>query len=311
MTNKKGLIQKKKEKKIFMKRFLFFILLACCALPLFAGAAQEAQGQRPGPAAPAPQESGLYPRFVSDAVGKNAPEDVLVGIGVAKMSTLNLSRTTAQSRARDEITRQLNTISQSMVRDYAAGAESARDAANYQEAFTLQVSRADISGARVVVEDRDADGRLWCVVYLSKNDVFERIKQAAAAAKLKAPQAASIDAEERMNKAFASIAAGEKAVEAPASAASGAVDDARQKAEAERLAAEAEARRKAEAERLAAEAEARRKAEAERQAATVPAGGAASGTVSGNPKAWRVTTFVGTRWSRNPSARRRMHASSA
>jgi hypothetical protein len=135
--------------------------------------------------------------------GRNAPGDVLVGIGNAKMSTLNLSRKMAQDRAREVIQRRINNIGKSMTIDFSAGAESTGDTLTYQQTFNMQLSRADTSGARIVIEDRDADGEVWCVMYLSRSDVEQIVNTAESQARLSAPNAAAINAMELMNKAFA------------------------------------------------------------------------------------------------------------
>jgi hypothetical protein len=106
----------------------------------------------------------------------------------------------------------MDSITKTMVRDYQASSEVDPDAAiAYQENIEILLSKSQLVGSRVVVEDRDADGQIWCVVYLDKTGVAKEISQAAAAAKLAVPKAASIDAEKRMDEAFEQIAAGEAA----------------------------------------------------------------------------------------------------
>jgi hypothetical protein len=106
----------------------------------------------------------------------------------------------------------MDTITKTMIRDYQSSSEVDPDAAlSYQENITVQLSKSQLVGSRVVVEDRDADGQIWCVVYLDKTGVAREISQAAAAARLAVPKAASIDAEKRMDEAFEQIAAEEAA----------------------------------------------------------------------------------------------------
>ena len=134
---------------------------------------------------------------------RRAPEDVLVGIGSANLATTNQSRTTAGSRARAEISRQMSTIVQDMIRDYTASSEVNNAAAlAFQENFTLSLSRSQLSGAAVVAEEQDKDGTWWSVVYLSKANVAREISQAQAAARLTVPAMASFDAQQRMDEAF-------------------------------------------------------------------------------------------------------------
>ena len=143
-----------------------------------------------------------FPDFVKDTVTE-APDDALVGIGTAKLNSLSQSRTVAQTRARAEISRQLDTMIRDMVRDYQASSEIDPSAAlSFQENITVALSQSSLTGAAVVGENSDKDGNVWAVVMLSKADVAREINQAQAAARLRVPAMASFDAETRMNDAF-------------------------------------------------------------------------------------------------------------
>jgi len=142
------------------------------------------------------------PQFVRDAV-RNAPEDALIGIGTAKMASLSQSRTISSTRARAEISRQMDTIIRDMVRDYTAGSEVDHSAViSFQETITVALSQSRLQGASVVDEDQDTAGNYWTIVMLSKGGVVQEINQAVAAAKLSVPAMASFNAEARMNEAF-------------------------------------------------------------------------------------------------------------
>jgi len=52
--------------------------------------------------------SGI-PKSIRDAISK-VPEDALVGVGTAKMASLSQSRTISQTRARAELSRQMDTV---------------------------------------------------------------------------------------------------------------------------------------------------------------------------------------------------------
>jgi hypothetical protein len=150
--------------------------------------------------------SGRVPEFVRNAVN-NTPEDVLVGIGTAKLASLSQSRTIAATRARADISQQLDTVIRNMVRDFQASSEVDPDSAlAFQENITLALSQSRIQGASVVDEDMDDDGNYWCVVMLTKGETVREINQAAAQAKLRVPAAASFDAERRMKEEFDRIA---------------------------------------------------------------------------------------------------------
>jgi len=159
-------------------------------------------------AAPASQERnvpGSFPEFAKKAV-KNAPEDALIGIGTAKLASLSQSRTVAATRARAEISRQLNTMVQDMVRDYQASSEVDPQAAlSFQENMTVALSKSTLTGSRIADEDSDASGNWWVVVILDKTSVVNEINQAQAAARLAIPAMASFNAEARMNEAFGRV----------------------------------------------------------------------------------------------------------
>jgi len=145
---------------------------------------------------------GTVPQFVKDAI-KKAPEDALVGIGTAKAASLSLARTTATTRARAEISRQMNTMIQDMVRDYSAGSEvDTKAALSFQENMTVALSKSTLTGSSIVDEDQDENGNYWVVVMLSKVNTVKEINQAQAAARLAVPAMASFNAEDRMNAAF-------------------------------------------------------------------------------------------------------------
>jgi len=164
------------------------------------------------PVSQAPKErkvGGNVPQFVKDAL-KKAPEDALVGIGTARAASLSLARTTATTRARAEISRQLNTMMQDMVRDYSAGSEvDPKAAMSFQENITVALSKSTLTGSVPVEEDMDDNGNYWVVVMLSKTNTVNEINQAQAAARLAVPAMASFDAEERMNAAFDRVYAAE------------------------------------------------------------------------------------------------------
>jgi hypothetical protein len=134
---------------------------------------------------------------------KNIPEDVLIGVGTAKMASLNQSRTISQTRARAELSRQMDTIIRDMVRDYTAGSEVDPSAVlSFQENITVALSQARLQGSVPIVEDQDANGNYWTAVSLSKTNAVNEINQAVAAAKLQVPKMESFNAEARMNAAF-------------------------------------------------------------------------------------------------------------
>ena len=172
-----------------MKKIVGVLLAVCLVLTLMACASKP------------PASTGM-PTNIATA-RRNAPEDVLVGLGNAHLSTVAQSRNLAATRARAEISNAMNSMISNMVRDYTASSEVDHSAAlSFQENITVQLSRSNLSGAVIQVEDQDKEGNWWVVMYLSKTDVAKEISQAQAAAKLAVPAMASFDAERRMNEAF-------------------------------------------------------------------------------------------------------------
>ena len=139
----------------------------------------------------------------------DAPANTLVGIGTARLASLSQSMTIAQSRARADISRQMNTMVEDMIRDYQASSEVDRNAAlSFQENITVSLSRSNVSGARMVQQVTERNGTVWTVVYMDRASVVTEITQAQAQARLMVPAMASFDAEARMNEAFARMNTG-------------------------------------------------------------------------------------------------------
>ena len=148
-----------------------------------------------------PVSSGMPPNVAN--ARRSAPPDVLVGIGDAKMGTAAQSRNMAATRARAEISNTMNSLVRNMVRDYTASSEvDPKAAVSFQENITVTLSKSNLVGAVIWLEEREKDGHWWVVMHLSKENVAKEITQAEVAAKLAVPAMASFDAEKRMNDAF-------------------------------------------------------------------------------------------------------------
>jgi len=172
-----------------MKKF-FIATLALCLAFAFLGCKSKP-----------PASDGMPPRV--ETARRDAPADILVGIGNAKMGTDSQSRTIAATRARAEISNSMNSMVRTMVRDYTASSEVDPQAAlSFQENITVTLSRANLSGSVIWYEVKQKDGTWWSVVHLSKAEVVKEISQAQAQARLAVPAMASFDAEARMNEAF-------------------------------------------------------------------------------------------------------------
>jgi hypothetical protein len=195
-----------KEKKM---RKILFAFLTIGLIVLLAGCGTTG-GPQSTPDPPAPAESGI-PQFVNDAWQK-ASEDVLIGIGTYKigddMSKMRTAMTFAQTRARADIARQLQSIMKDMISDYVATSELDPDASlSFQENITQALTKADLRGAKIVLSDTD-NGLLWVVMEYSRSAAANDYSAAAAAAKLAVPAAAAFDATARMENAFDKAAGG-------------------------------------------------------------------------------------------------------
>jgi hypothetical protein len=100
------------------------------------------------------------------------PDDVLWGIGIARQSSQSMSMTTAESRARVSIARQLNTKVQAMFTDYNQDAGNVRNQANtsLQEDVSRQITDKDVSGARPIKRWQAPDGTWWFLLELKKSE---------------------------------------------------------------------------------------------------------------------------------------------
>jgi len=188
-----------------MKKAISIIAVVALVAVLFASCAGGGGGKSGGGSSSSSERKiggSNVPAFVKEAI-KNAPEDALIGIGNAKMATQAQSRTIATTRARAEISRQMSTMIQDMIRDYTAGSEVDHSAViSFQENITVALSKAELTGSKVIDFDYTDDNTCWVVVQLGKTNVVQEINQAQAAAKLAVPAMASFNAEDRMNAAF-------------------------------------------------------------------------------------------------------------
>jgi len=104
----------------------------------------------------------------------NAPEDVLVGIGTARLATTHHSMTTSESRARAQIIRAMDSMIHDMITDYTAANEvDPATAIAFQEQITRSLAQAHLSGVCVVEQNSDREGACCTVVYFSGGRKYE------------------------------------------------------------------------------------------------------------------------------------------
>ena len=151
---------------------------------------------------PATAAQGGMPDWVLKA-RRDAPEDVIVGIGTAKLATMNQSMTTSETRARGQIVRAMNSMVRSMVEDYTASSEVEPSAAvAFQQQIETTLAKATLSGATIVDQNSDTSGQWWTIIYFNKAGAGREISQAQAAAKLAVPAMLAFNAEARMDDQF-------------------------------------------------------------------------------------------------------------
>jgi hypothetical protein len=143
----------------------------------------------------------------------NASEEVLIGVGTYKIgadaSKMSTGMTFAQTRARADIARQLESIIKNMITDYVATSELDPDASlSFQESVTTALSKADLKGAKIIAQQTDSNGLLWVVMEYGKSAAANDYSAATAAGKLAVPAAAAFDANARMENAFDKAAGG-------------------------------------------------------------------------------------------------------
>lgn len=93
-------------------------------------------------------------------------KDYIYGVGEAKLSTLSLSRTTALSRARDDVSRQVQVAVKNAVTDYAqqAGEGKNQQTIQFVETISRQVADVTLSGVRTEKIEPTSDGTVYALV---------------------------------------------------------------------------------------------------------------------------------------------------
>jgi hypothetical protein len=111
-------------------------------------------------------------------VNDQPPEGEIWGIGMSDNTTVSMRMTVSQTRALQDIARQLQVLSQGMVRDYQREAGGIDDTAamQFQEEITRQIAQANIQGAVRDVMWNTPDGKaLWTRMKISKDDAAKSV----------------------------------------------------------------------------------------------------------------------------------------
>jgi hypothetical protein len=123
---------------------------------------------------PAARQDNLPP-WLNDVPG----EDVLWGIGSAKQSTIQLSRTAAEARARTSIARTLQVKVENMFTDYNrdAGTPGEQASLTLVEEIGRQITSMQLNGARPIQQWQAPDGTWWFLVEMQKADAKASVDQ--------------------------------------------------------------------------------------------------------------------------------------
>jgi hypothetical protein len=141
-----------------------------------------------------------FPGPVKKAL-RNVPNDVLIGIGVAKFPMLNMSLNVSAARARAELSRQLNSI----VHEIVLVNNDAE--ASFKETVIVTISQSTIVGSKIIVQHQARDGSMWTVVSLDKANVVNEIDQANSLARRTTSSTIPFNATDRIDAAFANAVA--------------------------------------------------------------------------------------------------------
>jgi len=111
-------------------------------------------------------------------INEKPPEDMLWGVGVSDNAQVNMRMTMSDSRARQDLARQLSVLAQGMIVDYAreAGGVNNTAALQFSDTITRQVTDGKISGAvRDVVWTPSDNKTIWTRLKISKADAAKSI----------------------------------------------------------------------------------------------------------------------------------------
>ena len=151
--------------------------------------------QTSGGSAQATSQDSTLPPWIDDL----PPEDVLWGVGIAKQSSVSMTRTTARNRAVVDIARQIDSRVKAMFTDYNRDAGTSGSQANLslQEDVTRTLTDVDLSGTETSANWTAPDGTYWIRVSYPKANLLKTAEQifdseAARYAEFKADQALAI-----------------------------------------------------------------------------------------------------------------------
>jgi hypothetical protein len=135
------------------------LVLACVlAAAVFGCASKSASGANP-------------PRDLPDFV-LNPPdnEDVIYGIGGAKMATAQYSLQNAENRARVSIAQTIGATVRNRMVDLQQGSEDDPVLQQFQQSISETLTKAELSGTKVVKREVAPDGTYWVLMSLPADE---------------------------------------------------------------------------------------------------------------------------------------------
>ena len=164
-------------------KLLKYVLLSCVAFALLISCVSTG---RP--------DARELPRFY---LNPPVAKDAIYGVGDANMESRSMSKTMAQSRARDDIARQVEVLVKAAITDYAqqAGAGRTDQTIEFAETVSRQIVEVKLTGLRTIEVAEGRSGTIYVLMeYPTENfmddasDTFKR-NEDAAFAEFKAGQA--------------------------------------------------------------------------------------------------------------------------
>ena len=97
-------------------------------------------------------------------------DDVIYGVGSARMQTLDASRRFAENRARVSIAQSINARVQSMITDHISGSEGSNQAmTNFQESVSRSLTDATLAGVEIAEAKVGGDGTVYVLVSIPRD----------------------------------------------------------------------------------------------------------------------------------------------
>jgi hypothetical protein len=125
------------------------------------------------------------------------PEDALIGVGMMKSADLNIAKTAAEGRARDDLARQISTSVKNSLSNYfqEAGVGNQTQVVKFVENVSKQIADQTIAGSRPYKAELTPDGTYYVALIMplksvvaAANEEFKR-NESAEFAQFKAEQA--------------------------------------------------------------------------------------------------------------------------